>query len=302
VQVMSGRWQMEPFKGLEKIVEKNHPLAKETWYGLGGAADYFLRPQTTEQLGQVVRRCNENNVPIYVLGYGSNLLVCDEGVRGAVIQLKTDSFSQIKFDKEGATAGAGVELSRLLLTCAKKGLSGLEPLTGIPGSVGGAVRMNSGGNFGDIGTVVGTVILMDKDGEIFEKSKPELQFDYRQTNITAKFILEAQMNLAVGDPDQITRTIKEIWVYKKNNQPLNTINSGCIFKNPRGMSAGAMIDRAGLKGLQMGGAVVSEKHANFIIAKKGCTSRDVTRLIELVAEKVKKQFGIELELEIEIWK
>jgi UDP-N-acetylmuramate dehydrogenase len=110
------------------------------------------------------------------------------------------------------------------------------------------------------------------------------------------------MNLAAGEPEQITKTIKEIWVFKKNNQPLNTINSGCIFKNPRGMSAGAMIDRAGLKGLAIGGAIVSEKHANFIIAQKGCTSKDVLRLIDLVRDKVRKQFNIELELEIEIWK
>ncbi|MGD0597575.1 MAG: UDP-N-acetylmuramate dehydrogenase [Sedimentisphaerales bacterium] len=293
---------MNIFSGLEKIVETKHPLAKETWYGLGGPADYFIRPQDTEQLALVVKRCNENKVPIYVLGYGSNLLVSDEGVRGAVIQLKSDNFSQIKFVKEQVIAGAGVELSRLLLTCAKKGLSGLEPLTGIPGSVGGAVRMNSGGNFGDIGTVVESVTLMDNDGKVSEKKKPELQFDYRQTNITAKFILEAKINMTAGDPEQITKTIKENWVYKKNSQPLNTINSGCIFKNPRGLSAGAMIDRAGLKGLQIGGAVVSEKHANFFIAQKGCTSRDVMRLIELVKEKVQKQFNVELELEIEIWK
>ena len=290
------------FSGLEKIVETKHPLAKETWYGLGGPADYFIKPQDTEQLALVVKRCNENKVPIYVLGYGSNLLVSDEGVRGAVIQLKSDKFSQINFVKEQVIAGAGVELSRLVLTCAKKGLSGLEPLTGIPGSVGGAVKMNSGGNFGDIGTIVESVTLMDKDGKISEKKKPELQFDYRQTNITAKFILEAKINMAAGDPEQITKTIKENWVYKKNNQPLNTINSGCIFKNPRGLSAGAMIDRAGLKGLQIGGAIVSEKHANFFIAQPGCTSRDVMRLIELVKEKVQKQFNVELELEIEIWK
>jgi len=293
---------MAIFSGLEKIVETKHPLAKETWYGLGGPADYFIKPQDTEQLALVVKRCNENRVPIYVLGYGSNLLVSDEGVRGAVIQLKSDNFSQIKFVKEQVIAGAGVELSRLLLTCAKKGLSGLEPLTGIPGSVGGAVRMNSGGNFGDIGTVVESVTLMDNDGKVSEKKKPELQFDYRQTNITAKFILEAKINMTEGDPEQITKTIKENWVYKKNNQPLNTINSGCIFKNPRGMSAGAMIDRAGLKGTQIGGAIVSEKHANFFIAQKGCTSRDVMRLIETVKEKVQKQFNVELELEIEIWK
>jgi len=293
---------MDIFNGLEKIVSKNHPLAKETWYGLGGPADYFIRPENAEQLEQVVKQCNENNVPIFVLGYGSNLLVCDEGVRGAVIQLKGDGFSQMDFDEGQISVGAGVELSRLLLTCAKKGLSGLEPLTGIPGSVGGAVRMNSGGNFGDIGAVIESVKLMDKNGKVFEKCKPELEFDYRQTNITAQFILEARMNLTIDEPEQITRNIKEIWVYKKNNQPLNTINSGCIFKNSRGMSAGALIDRTGLKGLQIGGAVVSEKHANFIIAQKGCTSKDVMRLIELIREKVEKRFDIKLELEIEIWK
>jgi UDP-N-acetylmuramate dehydrogenase len=293
---------MDIFSGLEKIVETNHPLAKETWYGLGGPADYFIRPQSIEQLQQVIKRCNENNLPIYVLGFGSNLLVADEGVRGAVIQLKTENFSQMTFGKDQVTAGAGVELGRLSFACARKGLSGLEPLTGIPGSVGGSVKMNAGGNFGDIGAVVESVMLMDKDGKIFEKAKPELQFDYRRTNITAKFILEAKMNLTPGNPDQITSSIKEIWVFKKNNQPLNTINSGCIFKNPRGLSAGAMIDRSGLKGLQIGGAVVSEKHANFIIAQKGCTSKDVMRLIDLIREKVSKQFNIELELEIEIWK
>jgi len=293
---------MNIFNGFEKIVETKRPLAKETWYGLGGPSDYFIRPQDTNQLAQVVRRCNENKVPIYVLGYGSNLLVSDEGVRGAVIQLKGEKFSQINFAEGQVIAGAGVELSRLLLTCAKKGLSGLEPLTGIPGSVGGAVRMNSGGNFGDIGTVVESVTLMDKDGKLSEKKKPELQFDYRTTNITAKFILEAKINMVEGDPEQITKTIKENWVYKKNNQPLNTVNAGCIFKNPRGLSAGAMIDRTGLKGLQIGGAIVSEKHANFFIAQKGCTSADILRLIDVVKEKVLKQFNIELELEIEIWK
>jgi UDP-N-acetylmuramate dehydrogenase len=192
-------------------------------------------------------------------------------------------------------------LGKLVLDCVRKGLSGLEALTGIPGSVGGAVKMNAGGNFGDIGAAVETVTLMDKEGGVFEKSKPELVFDYRRTNVTAKFILNATLGLNSADPEQIMRTVKEIWIYKKNNQPLNTKNSGCIFKNPRGVSAGALVDRAGLKGLQIGGAVVSEKHANFIIAQKGCKSRDVMRLIDAIRERVKEQFGIELELEIEIW-
>jgi len=287
---------------LEKIVKTDFRLAKSTWYGLGGPADYFIRPPTTEQLQEVVRRCNENNIKMFVLGYGSNLLIGDKGVRGAVIKLEGDQLSQINFEAEHVTAWAGAELSRLVLTCVEKALSGTEVLTGIPGSIGGAVKMNAGGSFGDIGGVVESVTVMDSQGNVFEKSKPELMFDYRRTNITGKFILNARLNLTEADPEQIMRTVKEVWIHKKNSQPLNTKNSGCIFKNPRGVSAGALIDRAGLKGLKIGAAAVSEKHANFIIAQKGCKSRDVMRLIDAVTERVKEKFDIELELEIEIWK
>jgi len=294
---------MNIFSGLEKIVETDYPLAKSTWYGLGGPANYFIRPETAEQLKTIVQRCNENNIAIYAMGFGSNLLINDEGLRAAVIKLEAEKFAQTQFDPPagGLTAWAGVELSELVLTCVKKGLSGIEALTGVPGSIGGAVRMNAGGAFGDIGAAIETVTLMDSQGTVFEESKPELMFDYRRTNITAKFIINARLKLTSADPEQIMRTVKEIWIYKKNNQPLNTRNCGCIFKNPRGVSAGALIDRAGLKGLQIGGALVSEKHGNFIIAEKGCKSRDVVRLIDAIKERIKEQFGIELELEIEIW-
>jgi UDP-N-acetylmuramate dehydrogenase len=292
---------MNIFSGLEQIVETDYPLAKRTWYGLGGPADYFIRPKTIEQLKEVVKRCNENKLRIYVMGFGSNLLIGDDGLRAAVIKLESEKFSQIKYDKQDVIAGAGAELSRLVLTCVEKGLSGVEALTGIPGSIGGSVKMNAGGNFGDFGSAVETVTLMDISGHIFEKSKPELVFDYRRTNITAKFVLKARLKLNSADPEQIMRTVKEIWILKKNSQPLNSKNSGCIFKNPPGASAGALIDRAGLKGLQIGGAVVSDKHANFIIAKEGCSSRDVMRLIDAVKQRVREQFNIELELEIEIW-
>lgn len=292
---------MNIFNGFEEIVETDYPLAKRTWYGLGGPADYFIRPKTVEQLKKVVRRCGENNIRIYVMGFGSNLLISDKGLRGAVIKLEAEQFAQIEFEGEELTAWAGAELSKLVLTCVEKGLSGIEALTGIPGSVGGTVKMNAGGNFGDFGAVIESVRLMDSEGTVFEKSKPELVFDYRRTNITAKFILNARLKLNAADSEQIMRTVKENWIYKKNNQPLNTRNSGCIFRNPRGASAGALIDRAGLKGLQIGGAVVSEKHANFIIAEQGCTSRDVKRLIEAIKQRVKEKFDTDLELEIEVW-
>jgi len=292
---------MNIFNGLEKIVETNYPLQAHTWYGLGGEADYFIVPQNVEQLQTVAQRCTENNVPMYVLGLGSNVLVRDKGVRGAVIKLDGEEFSQTDFAGDKVIAGAAANLGKLVLSCTSKGLSGLEALTGIPGSVGGAVRMNAGGSFGDIGATVESVTLMDNQGNIFEKNKPELMFDYRWTNITARFILNATIRLVPAEPEHILRTVKEIWIYKKNNQPLNMRNAGCIFRNPRGLSAGALIDRAELKGLTIGAAMVSEKHGNFIIADEGCKSSDVTRLIEAVQHRVKEQFDIDLELELEIW-
>jgi len=292
---------MSIFSGFEDIVEQDHPLAGHTWYRLGGPADYYIRPRNTKELKEVVRRCNENHVRIYVLGFGSNLLVSDDGVRGAVIRLQGEEFGRVEFDAGRVTAWAGAELSKLVLDCVEKGLSGIEPLTGIPGSVGGAIRMNAGGSFGDIGSTVEAVTLMDIQGNTFEKRKPELIFDYRAVNIRAKFILNAQLTLTEADPEQIMRTVKENWIYKKNTQPLNTRNCGCVFKNPPEGAAGALIDRAGLKGLQIGGAVVSEKHANFIVAREGCTSRDIMRLIDVIRQRVRERFDVELELEIEVW-
>lgn len=298
---MSGKLRTNIFSGLEQIVEKNYPLSEMTWFGLGGKAEYFIRPQTVEQLAEVVRICGQNNMPLRVLGYGSNLLIRDEGVKGAVIKLDNDEFCKVEYKQHSLVAGAGADLSKLVLDCVRKGLSGIESLAGIPGSIGGAVRMNAGGNFGDFGSTVESVILMDSEGKIFEKAKPELSFDYRQTNITAKIILAAKLKLIEADPHQLLRSVKEVWIYKKNTQPLNMKSAGCVFKNPRGMSAGAMIDRAGLKGTKIGGAVVSEKHANFIVAENGCKSSDVISLIDLIKKRVKDKFDVELELEIEIW-
>ena len=292
---------MNIFSGLDEIVKSNCPLSDYTWYGIGGNAEYLITPETVDQLQDVVQRCNESDVPIRVLGFGSNLLVSDDGVKGAVIKLEGPELAKSEFEGDYLVAGAGVSLSKQVLECVRKGLSGIEALTGIPGSIGGAIKMNAGGTFGDIGSCVESVTLMDRQGNVFEKSKPELVFGYRRVNITAKLILSARFRLAEADPEQMLRTTKEIWIYKKNSQPLNTKNAGCIFKNPRGTSAGALVDRAGLKGLQIGGAQVSEKHANFIVAHEGCKSSDIKRLIEAVRDRVREEFDVELEPEIEIW-
>ncbi|RPI60055.1 MAG: hypothetical protein EHM48_07890 [Planctomycetaceae bacterium] len=161
--------------------------------------------------------------------------------------------------------------------------------------------MNAGGAFGDIGNVVESVTVMTDTGEVFTRYRADLAFAYRSTNILSKFILGAELRLIEDDPHRILKQVKQIWIHKKNTQPLGHGSAGCIFKNPRGMSAGAIIDRAGLKGKRVGGAFVSEKHANFILADKGATASDVLKLINIVRETVYKKNEVYLELEIEVW-
>jgi UDP-N-acetylmuramate dehydrogenase len=291
----------QPFSGLDEIIEEHAPLAPLTWYRIGGPARYLVRPRSVEELQEAARRCAENDLPIYVLGLGANLLVGDAGVDGAVFRLDAEFWRRVKIDGESVDVGAGADLQKLLLRTVRGGLAGIESLAGIPGTVGGGIRMNAGGKFGDIGSVVTRVNVMDTNGEVFDRLKDDLIFDYRSTNISAKFILGATLQLTSDDPDQIMRKTKEIWMYKRNTQPLNTKNCGCIFKNPRGLSAGAVIDQAGLKGMRVGGAEVSDKHANFVIAHPGCKADDVMKLVKLIREKVWDKRQIELESEVQIW-
>jgi UDP-N-acetylmuramate dehydrogenase len=290
-----------PFAGLDEIVAENVPLAPHTWYKIGGPARWYIQPRSVEELQEAARRCMENEVPTYVLGLGANLLVSDQGVNGAVFRLDHDFWRRVRFNGTIAEVGAGVDMQKLVVRTCRQGLTGIECLAGIPGTIGGGIRMNAGGKFGDIGAVVTNVQVMDMEGTVFDRTKDDLVFEYRHTNIAARFILGATLALEEEDPDQIMKRTKEIWMYKRNSQPLNTKNAGCIFKNPRGLSAGALIDQAGLKGFRVGGAQVSEKHANFIVAEKGCTADDVLRLIKIIQEKVSERNQIDLDTEVQIW-
>ncbi len=292
---------MKLFDGLEDILRENEPLSRHTWLGIGGPARYFLEPRDIDELRKVVCRCRENEIPVYVLGSGANLLVDDAGVSGAVVRLKQGGFTSVDLVEGGIRAGAGADMGRLVLRCVREGLSGIECLTGIPGSVGGCVHMNAGGAFGDIGSVIDSVDVMNDAGEIFTRYREDLAFAYRSTNITSKFILGAEFKLVEDDPHRILKQVKQIWIYNKNTQPLAKRNAGCIFKNPRGLSAGALIDRAGLKGRRVGGAYVSEKHANFILADERAKASDFLKLINIIRETVYKTSEVYLELELEVW-
>ncbi len=290
-----------PFVGLEEIISENVPLAPHTWYKIGGPARYLIRPRSVEELQEATKRCNENGLAVYVLGLGANLLVSDAGVDGAVFRLDQDYFRRVKFENNTVEVGAGVDLQKLVLRTVRQGLAGIECLAGIPGTVGGGVRMNCGGKFGDIGALISHVNVMDIEGTLYQRTRDDLVFDYRTTNIAARFILGATLELEEDDPDRIMKRTKEIWMYKRNSQPLNTKNAGCIFKNPRGLSAGALIDQAGLKGFRVGGAEVSDKHANFIIAHPGTKADDILRLVKTIREKVFEKNEIHLESEVQVW-
>ena len=292
---------MKLFAGLEDIVKTDEPLGPCTWLGIGGPAKFFIEPRSVDELLEAVRRCRENEIPMRVLGAGANLLVDDAGVKDAVIRLRQGAFEEVTYTSTGVKAAAGADMARLVLRCVRQGLSGLECLTGVPGSIGGCVKMNAGGAFGDIGNVVENVTVMTESGEVFTRCRDDLAFAYRSTNINAPFILDAEFRLVEDDPHRILKQVKKIWIYKKNTQPLARRNAGCVFKNPRGLSAGALVDRAGLKGKRVGGVHVSEKHANFILADPGAKASDMLKLINVIRETVYKKTEVYLELEIEVW-
>lgn len=288
--------------------EVDVPLAPLTWYGIGGPAKVLARPSSTQQLSALAARCHENELPVYVLGRGANLLVKDQGVDGIVVKLDDTAFKQLKITGGTVVAGAGYDLMKLVQDTARSGLAGIEVLAGIPATIGGAVRMNAGGAFGDIGQSVRRVTLMDASGHVYQRDRDDLVFDYRSTNIVARYIIDAELDLVEDDPDELVKRVKEIYLFKKNTQPLAEYSAGCAFKNPitdpvnrYRESAGKLIDQAGLKGYRVGGAHVSTHHANFIAGDQGCTASDVLAVIEHIEETIQTRFGVTLEREVVVW-
>jgi UDP-N-acetylmuramate dehydrogenase len=293
---------MHSFEEFQAIVTQDEPLAPQTWFRLGGSAAFLARPRNVAEVVALIRRAIEAEVPFRVLGGGSNVLVNDQGFPGLVIHLESPAFSDVTIDGRKIEAGAAVPLTALISQTARAGLTGLEVLTGIPGTVGGALRGNSGGRQGAIGTYVKRVTVVDDSGEVVVREREDLRFEYRMSDLDEPIILSAQFELETEDPEVVVRRMRRIWIIKKENQPYGHQSSGCIFKNPTPeVSAGTLIERANLKGERIGGAEVSDRHGNFIIAHPGATSADVLALIDRIREQVRSQFGHELELQIKIW-
>jgi UDP-N-acetylmuramate dehydrogenase len=292
---------MASWTGFENIVRQGEPLAMHTWFQLGGPAEFFAEPENPDQLIGLLKRCQEEGVEARVLGQGSNLLVRDEGAPGMIVRLASLEFGRIAIDGQRVTVGGGANLGRLVTTAVHRGLGGMEMLVGIPGTVGGALHGNTGSHGGDIGQWTASATVVTTTGETHERTRDDLVFGYRESSLDETVILEATLVLEEDDPQELARRMQKQWIIKRASQPMGHQCAGCIFKNPRGASAGELIDKSGLKGTRIGGAVVSERHANFIVAEQDCTSQDVLRLIDLVRSQVNERMNVRLELEIEIW-
>lgn len=282
-------------------IQRDVALAERTWFGLGGCARYYCAPESRDQLVAVLRWANGRDVAVRVLGRGANVLVRDEGFDGLVIRLEHEAFCRVTYQGTRVCAGGGANLMTVARDCAKRGLSGLERMAGIPATVGGAVAMNAGGRYGEISEVIESVELMDRDGVVRHVAADAMGFRYRHSDVGDQIVLGAALRLTEAPAGEVVERFQTIWREKSASQPFAEHCAGCMFKNPPGHSAGKIIDDAGLKGASVGKARVSRRHANFILADQGASAADVLALADRVRDEVFARTGLMLEREIDVW-
>jgi UDP-N-acetylmuramate dehydrogenase len=292
---------MSRLRSLEKSVRGtilfDEPMSRHTSFRIGGKAEALFLPSDEEDLLNLIKILEKENIPYYLLGNGTNVLVSDKGLKGVVIKLGNHL---VGIDPTNGHILAGTLLPKLLKTLCKLGLSGLEKLAGIPGSVGGAIKMNAGVPFFTISNALKAVRVYKK-GEVFWLNKEDISFSYRYSSLNDAIILEAHFNLFPCSSSEIAKNIEEILNKRRLTQPIRGHSAGCVFRNPPGVTAGELLDKVGAKGMREGDAYVSHKHANFIINGGNATAKDVYILIQRCKELVKEKLGIELQLEIELW-
>jgi len=287
---------------LNRKIKNNFNLSGLTTFKIGGAAKFFLEPKDLKTLKEALLYSRDSGLKVFILGAGSNVLIDEQGLGGTVIRLNSDFFSSFKNKGVLVQAGAGIKLNRLILLAMEKGLSGLEFLSGIPGTLGGAVMGNAGAWGSSIGEFVEEISVLDYNAKARKLKKKDLKFGYRKSNLGGCIILSAVLRLEQADKNEVSSKIKEYLGRRKKSQENSLPNAGCIFKNPHRQPAGFLIEACGLKGKSKGGALVSNKHANFILNSKKAKSADVLFLMDLIQKKVKDKFNITLEPEIKIWK
>lgn len=278
-------------------MEKNYPLSRLTTWKIGGPAEYVYWPQAKEDLAAVWRQAQEANLLVWLIGQGSNLLLPDEGLPGLTVV--TTALRKISWGAYRVRAEAGYPVSRLAREAGERGFGGLAFARGIPGSLGGAIVMNAGANGGEMAAGIRAVTVLYPDGTVTSLTKAEIQFAYRFCSLRDRvWVLEAELEFQPEDRQKILQDMQGYLADRKRRQPLELPNAGSVFKNPPADSAGRLIEAAGWKGRRVGGAEVSEKHANFIVNRENAKARDVLALIEGIQADVQQKFGITLQTEV----
>jgi len=307
---MSVQIQSEFFSDIDADVHFDANIGAMTYFTIGGNVDALVKPHSIEALSLLLQKCHNASIPFRVLGKGANLLIDDIGVDGVVVKLDHDCFTKCTFNREDSSGTmqsmSGADLSKTVMETARNGLHGLQAMAGIPASIGGAIRMNAGGKYGSISDTLSTITTLTTSGEIVTHQASDLGFEYRKSNISDPIILSATFQLIPDDPIKIREGVKEIFAWKKARQPLADTSAGCAFKNPideegQHISAGELIDDAGLKGFTIGGAQVSMQHANFITTTENGTAKDVLVLMNEIRKRVLDHSGIELQKEVVVW-
>lgn len=295
----SSEGKVVPF--LQGIVRQNVNLAPFTTLGVGGFAEFFCEPRSVTELISLIRMASAAGVQVRLLGGGSNVLIRDGKLQGLVIRLSQPAFKEFTITGEIVIAAAGAPLGQIVTSTVRSGLSGLESLIGIPGTLGGAVRGNAGGRAGDIAQWIIMVRGLDAQGNETDLKGDQLRFGYRSSNLKSLFITEINLKLCPDTGDLAVKRMRGILDEKRKSQPVKLQSAGCIFKNSRNISSRVLIAGCNLAGKQVGGAIVSPLHPNFIITAPGTKADDVVSLIDLIRESVLKRMNIDLELEIEVW-
>ena len=277
----------------------NEDMSKHTSFKTGGKAAFFIKVYSVEEIQSILKISKENKIPIFLLGNGTNLLVRDEGYRGIILQIKME---EIQINGTQVIVGCGVKNSVLARKLAEHHLTGFEFASGIPGTMGGAIKMNAGAYGNEMKEIVLEVTYLDEDGQLHTISQEECKFSYRHSIFFEKkaIILQAKLQLKVGEKEQIEAKMEELFKQRKEKQPLEYPNGGSTFKRGTHYITAQLIEECGLKGYRIGGAEVSEKHAGFIINRDHATATDIQNLIEYVQKVVKEKTKEEIELEIEI--
>lgn len=277
----------------------NEPMNKHTSFKTGGIADFFLKAYSVEEIKSILKISKENNIPLFVLGNGTNILVKDAGFRGIILQIKLED---IKINGTEVIVGSGVKNAVLSKKLIENSLTGFEFASGIPGTIGGAIKMNAGAYGSEMKDIVCEVSYIDYNGNIHTITNKECEFNYRHSRFFNEkaIILEAKLKLENANKTEIENKVKELLMQRKEKQPLEYPNAGSTFKRGEGFITAKLIDECGLKGYQIGGAQVSEKHAGFVINKDKATSKDILKLVEYIQRIVKEKTGEDIKLEIEI--